>query len=292
MRSVTGGGRGGAGGVAVVGLGVMGRPIAENLARAGLPVVGHTRTPARLGDDPLPFALAETTREAVERSEVVLLAVPGLDDAHAALAGAPLSGRTVALLATVDPEGSRQLGAELGAAGAEYVEAPVAGSAVQAREASLLVLASADDRAPVERLAPVFAAIARRTVWCGAPPAAMTIKLANNLVQIGLFAAFAEGTRLVERAGLDLRLFYDVLTSGAMANRVLDAKTALVLSGELTAQAPLRHVHKDLRLIARQAERQGLALPGVEADLGVFARAERAGLGELDALAILRVLGD
>jgi 3-hydroxyisobutyrate dehydrogenase-like beta-hydroxyacid dehydrogenase len=268
----------------------MGRPIAENLARAGLAVTGHTRTPARLGDDPLPFALAATAREAVEGNDVVLLAVPGIDDARAALAGAPLDGRTVALLATVDPQGSQEFGTELAAAGADYVEAPVAGSAVQAREASLLVLASAERREAVDALGPVFTAIARRTVWCGPPPAAMTIKLANNLVQIGLFAAFAEATRLVERSGGDLALFYDVLTSGALANRVLEAKTAMVLDGDLTAQAPLRHVLKDLRLIHRQAERAGLELPGVEADLGVFARAEEAGLGELDAMAILRVL--
>jgi 3-hydroxyisobutyrate dehydrogenase len=276
--------------ITVIGLGVMGRPIAENLARAELPVVGHTRTPARLGDGPLPFPLAATALEAVERSDVVLLAVPGLDDARAALAGAPLAGRTVALLATVDPEGSKALGADLAAGGADYVEAPVAGSAVQAREASLLVLASAEDRAAVDRLAPVFAAFARRTVWCGPSPAAMTIKLANNLVQIGLFAAFAEATRLVERSGGDLALFYDVLMSGALANRVLEAKTAMVLDGDLSAQAPLRHVLKDLRLIHRQAERAGLPLPGVEADLGLFEQAADAGLGELDAMAILRVL--
>lgn len=274
----------------MVGLGVVGRPVAGNLARAGLPVVGHTRTPARLGGGPLPFELVATARDAVERAEVVLLAVPGLGDARDALGGAPVAGRTVALLSTVDPEGSRALGEELAAAGAEYVEAPVAGSAVQAAEASLLVLASAERREAVDRLAPVFAAIARRTLWCGPPPAAMTIKLANNLVQIGLFVAFAEATRLVERSGLDLALFYDVLTSGAMANRVLEAKTAMVLSGDLTAQAPLRHVLKDLRLVRRQAQRAGLELPSVEADLGVFARAEEAGLGELDAMAILRVL--
>jgi 3-hydroxyisobutyrate dehydrogenase len=276
--------------VAVIGLGVMGRPIAENLARAGLDVVGHTRTPARLGGDPLPFPLAATAREAVERADAVLLAVPGLDDARAALEGAPLEGRTVALLATVDPEGSAQLGRDLAAAGADYVEAPVAGSAVQAREASLLVLASGARQDLVDSLAPVFAAIARRTIPCGPPPAAMTIKLANNLVQIGLFAAFAEGTRLVERSGADLALFFDVLTSGALANRVLEAKTAMVLDGDLTAQAPLRHVLKDQRLIRRQAERAGLALPGATADLDLFEQAADEGLGELDAMAILRVL--
>jgi 3-hydroxyisobutyrate dehydrogenase len=95
-------------------------------------------------------------------------------------------GKIVALLSTVDPSASQALGAALADAGAEYVEAPVAGSAVQAEEATLLVLASAARRDTVERLAPVLAAIGQRTIWCGPPPGAMTVKLANNLVQIGL----------------------------------------------------------------------------------------------------------
>jgi 3-hydroxyisobutyrate dehydrogenase-like beta-hydroxyacid dehydrogenase len=152
------------------------------------------------------------------------------------------------------------------------------------------VLASAAERADAEALAPVFAAIARRTLWCGPPPNAMTIKLANNLVQIGLFEALAEATVLIERSGLELELLYDVLTSGAMANRVLEAKTALVRSGDLSPQAPLRHVHKDIALAQASARRLGLDLPGVDAGCRTFARALDAGLGDLDAMAILRVL--
>jgi 3-hydroxyisobutyrate dehydrogenase len=152
------------------------------------------------------------------------------------------------------------------------------------------VLASAARPAAVERLAPVLAAIGKRTIRCGPPPNAMTIKLANNLVQIGLWEAFAEGTRLIERSGADLELFYDVLAGGPMASKVLEAKTAKVLSGDLSAQAPLKHVHKDLGLVRRQAAHLGLDLPGAEADLELFGRAVAAGLGDLDAIAILDVL--
>jgi 3-hydroxyisobutyrate dehydrogenase len=280
--------------VAVIGIGVMGGPIAANLASAGLAVVGHTRSPGKLGA--VPFELVDSAEEAIARADVVLLTVPGMDDVDHVLgrteAGIEraVRGKVVALLSTVDPSASQALGAALADAGAEYVEAPVAGSAVQAEEATLLVLASAARRDTVERLAPVLAAIGKRTIWCGPPPGAMTVKLANNLVQIGLWEAFAEGTRLIERAGVDLALFYDVLASGPMANRVLEAKTAKVLSGDLSAQAPLKHVHKDLGLVRRQSAHLDLDLPGVEADWRLFGRAVDAGLGDLDAMAILDVL--
>lgn len=279
--------------VAVIGLGVMGRPIAANLARSGLPVVGHTRSPDKLGDAPLPYHLARTAEEAIARAEVILLTVPDADDAHAVLGRPPegVADKVVALLATVDPEASRGLGDALEAAGAEYVEAPVAGSAVQAHQAELVVLASAAQQPTVDRLAPVFAAIGKRTIWCGPPPGAMTVKLANNLVQVGLWEAFAEGTRLIERAGVDLELFYEVLAGGPLANRVLEAKTAMVLAGDRAAQAPLKHVHKDMGIVRRHAARLDIGLPGAEADYWLLDRALAAGLGEQDAIAILDVLG-
>src|SRR5690242_9343730 len=81
--------------VAVIGLGVMGRPIAENLARAGLDVVGCTRTPARLGPQP-PVPLAASAGDAIRRADVVLLTVPGLDDVWDVLGGDESAGSEVA----------------------------------------------------------------------------------------------------------------------------------------------------------------------------------------------------
>lgn len=282
--------------VGFIGLGIMGRPMATNLQRAGCSLTVWNRSPAashelaRLG-----ARQAASAAEVFAASEVVLLMLADASAVDAVLQrgsqafDAMVRGRTVVHLGTTAPDFSAGLARDVEAAGGDYVEAPVSGSRVPAERGELVALTAGRPEV-LDRVEPLLAPLCRHVVRCGSVPAGTGTKLAVNLYLCTMVAGLAEAFHLAERQGLDLRVFQRALDSGPMASPVSSLKLAKLVARDFEAQAAVRDVHTNTRLIADAARAVGAASPLLDATRTLFAATEAAGLGAHDMAAVVTAL--
>lgn len=283
-------------GVGFLGLGHMGEPMATRLAQHGHAPLVWNRTAAKAHALLLHGArVAVTPAEVFEHSDVVVVmlandrAVDEVLGRSAAGFAVDVAGRTVVHMGTVSPEWSAGLGAALEAAGAAYVEAPVSGSRVPAQNGELVAMLAGDDSV-VGRVEPLLECLTSSTFRCGPVPRALETKLAVNVFLIALVGALAESAAFAERCGLPLDLVRQVLDAGPMASAVSRGKLAKLLDGDLSAQAAVSDVRYNTRLILEAGARTGSDLPLTAACEHLLRRAEHAGLGGADMIAMVESL--
>ncbi|WDZ83580.1 NAD(P)-dependent oxidoreductase [Micromonospora cathayae] len=273
--------------VGFVGLGIMGQPMALNLARAGVPLVVWNRTASRAG--PVLAAGAEWAdgpAEVFARAEVVLLMLADETAVDAVLARGTggfadrVRDRTVVQMGTVAPGYSRDLADEVTAAGGGYLEAPVSGSRGPA-EAGRLVAMVAGDPARVARCRPLLAPLCAEVFDCGPVPSALVMKFAVNVFLITMVTGLAESVHFAEEHGADPALLARILDAGPMASTVSRTKVDKLVRGDFSAQAAIADVLKNNRLITDAARRRGTAAPLLDACHALYA--ETVGLGHADA---------
>ena len=273
--------------VAVIGAGgVMGLPIARNLARAGFPVRAWNRTAAKLEplageagveafDEPAAAAAgAGVVVSLLSDAAVTLDAMSFLDRAGDG-AAAPAADAIWIQSATIGIEGTDRCAALAASAGVGFVDAPLLGTKEPAEAAKLVVLAAgAEELAP--RLAPLFEAIGRRTIWLADEAgAASRLKLALNTWILSLAEASAETLALAGGLGVDPEQLFDALTGTPLDSPYLRGKGAAMLAGNFEPTLSLTLAAKDAGLAAAAGREAGLDLPLVEAISGRLEEAAR-----------------
>ncbi|MET7475619.1 NAD(P)-dependent oxidoreductase [Streptomyces sp. NPDC005648] len=282
--------------VGFLGLGVMGQPMALNLARAGTPLVVWNRTAARC--DVLRAAGAEVAADPAEvfdRSGTVILMQADEAATDAVLGrGTPgfaarVAGHTVVHMGTTSAEYSGGLENDIRAARGRYVEAPVSGSRVPAERGELVgMLAGGDDAVAAVR--PLLAPVCREVFDCGAVPGALLMKFSVNLFLITMVTGLTEAFHFADRHGLDQRLLRDVLDAGPMASAVSRVKGPKLLARDFTVQAAVTNVLENNRLIAEAARKADLASPLLDVCHSLYAEALEQGHGAEDMVAVLHAL--
>ena len=270
--------------VGFIGLGVMGQPMAQNLARAGTPLVTWSRTPR---EDGLPRASSAADVFAQTRVAILMLANEHAIDE--VLCDVDVAGRTVVHMGTTSPEYSRGLEARIRAAGGSYVEAPVSGSRKPA-EAGELVAMLAGDPAAIEEVRPLLAPMCSETFVCGPVPNALLMKLAVNIFLITLVTGLAEAFHFAERHGLDLEQFLAVHDAGQMASAVSRVKARKLVDRDFSVQAAIEDVLKNNELIAEAARASGTASPLLDVCHALFGEAVALGHGDADMAAVVRAI--
>jgi len=282
--------------VGFIGLGVMGEPMAMNLARAGRPLIVWSRQAAKC--EPLRAAGAQVADSAAalfERARIVILMLA--DDAalDAVLArGTPqfaalVRGHTLVVMSTHAPAFTRALEAEVRVAGGRFVEAPVSGSRKPA-EAGQLIGMLAGDAAAVDEVRPLLAPICRETIVCGEVPSALLMKLSVNLFLITMATGLAEAFHFAQRNGVDLERFRAVLDAGPMASDVSRIKLQKLVAGDFSVQAAIADVLKNNRLVAEAAREAGIASPLLDACHALYGETLALGHGREDMVAVLRAM--
>jgi 3-hydroxyisobutyrate dehydrogenase len=278
--------------VAVLGTGVMGGPMARNIARSGLTVRAWNRTTDRAR--PLErdgATVAERPQDAVLGADV---AMTMLADAAATLQVAEailpaLSADAVWLQAgTIGIDATEQCAELAQRHGVAFLDAPVLGTLKPAQDGTLTVLASGPDDA-VSRCDPIFRAVGARTVRLGVAGQATRLKLAVNAWVLALTEGTAEAVALAKGLGLELSHMLDALDGGPTDSPYFRAKSKLMDDGEYPVSFTLRLAAKDARLMERAAERAGVDLPLVRAVSERLAAAVEAGYGEEDMAATYRL---
>lgn len=281
----------------LLGLGVMGLPMARNIARAGLSLAVFNRSPEKAAAlDGEGVEIVPSAAALFEASDVIVLMLKDAAATDAALGreGAAFAVRvadkTVVNMATMAPAYSEGLGAAVGNAGGRYVEAPVSGSLAPAEAGELLVMTAGADE-DVARAAPVFEAVGKESVHCGAVPNAMRMKCASNAMLAGVMAGLTESFNFAARAGLDRELFAKVILGGPMACDFLRMKFPRALAGDYAPQASVSNVAYSLGVLAEAAAEAGAPVRNAEGLRALCLDAEKAGYAEEDVLALLKILG-
>jgi 3-hydroxyisobutyrate dehydrogenase len=278
--------------IAFLGTGLMGRPMAERLIAAGHEVFAWNRT--RDKAEPLASRgarVAGTPAEAIQAAPCVVVMLADEPAIRSVLAGnVELEGRTILQMSTISPGQSRSLCEDLERRGAAFLEAPVLGS-VPAAEAGRLIVMVGSSQARFETWLPLFRVFGAEPRHVGEVGNATALKLALNQLIGSLTAAFAASLAFVERSGVDVDLFVEILRGSALHAPTFDSKLPHMRAHDYTRPSfPTRHLGKDVGLFLEEAQRLGLDTAAVEGVSTIVRRAVESGLGDLDYSSILEII--
>ncbi len=283
--------------VAFLGLGIMGAPMAANLARAGFEVVAWNRTAEKaetlaashegvtVADSPAAAAAAGTVISMVPDSpevEAVLLGDGG------AVEGLPEGGLAIDM-STIAPSASRSIADGLSEKGIAFLDAPVTGSRPKAEDGTLTIMAGGPESA-FERARPLFDAMGQLVVHAGPQGHGSMVKLINNTLAAVNAAALAEGLALARAAGLDTDRALEVVASGSGNSAMVALKAGPMLSGDLEPLFKLEHMLKDVRHCLAEARALGAGLSLAESAERLYTEAAEKGLGGSDFAAVIEAV--
>ncbi|MGG6895313.1 MULTISPECIES: NAD(P)-dependent oxidoreductase [Rhizobium] len=282
--------------IGFVGLGVMGQPMALNLAKAGTKLVVWNRSPEAA--DPLReagAAVAASIEEVFERARIVILmlvnetALDTVLQRGTASFAKLVAGHIVVSMGSNPPDYSRELAADIVAARGRYVEAPVSGSRKPAETAQLVALLGGDEETVAE-VRPVLARMCRETILCGPVGNALLMKLTVNLYLCTMLAGLAEAAHFAERNGLDLATFQAAIDSGPMASDLARVKIPKLIARDFSVQAATADAFNSTNLIAQAARAAGMASPILDLCRTLYGESVELGNGRLDMMSVVAAI--
>ena len=282
--------------VAFIGLGIMGAPMAANLARAGFDLSVWTRTTAKAGR----FAsehgarAASSPAEAAEGAEAVITMVVDAPEVESVLLGehgaaAALGQGAICVdMSTIAPSAARAIAERLAEHGVAFLEAPVSGSRPKAEDGTLTIMAGGEAEA-FERALPLLEAMGERIVHVGPQGHGALAKVLTNTMGAVNAAALGEALTVVRRAGLDPDAFLEVAQGSAGNSTVLQLKGRPMLEHDFDPLFKLEHMLKDVRHCLAEARALGIEPELAEHAERLYAEADGAGHGGEDFAAIVTV---
>jgi 3-hydroxyisobutyrate dehydrogenase-like beta-hydroxyacid dehydrogenase len=283
--------------VAFFGLGIMGGPMAANLARAGfgLSVWTHTEGKAERFAAEHGVRAASTPADAAEGADAMISIVPDTPQVESVLFGdtgaaqslAP--GALVVDMSTIAPSASVLIGERLAGEGHEFLEAPVSGSRPKAEDGTLTIMAGGTESA-FDRARPLFDVMGERIVHVGPQGHGQLAKLLTNVMGAVNAAAVAESVVAVRAAGLDPDAFLEVAAGSAGNSAMLTLKARPMFDESFEPLFKLEHMLKDVRHCLAEADALGVELRlGALAET-LYARAAEEGHGGEDFAAVLKAV--
>lgn len=280
--------------IAFIGLGIMGSRMAKNLQKTGATLIVHNRTKEKA--DELLEAGAEwasSPKEAAEAADLVftMLSNPQIvEEMYEAEDGLKVGLKKGALWvdsSTVNPSFSRKIADELHENGVRFLDAPVSGSLVPAEKGELIFLVGGE-KADFDEAKPYFDAMGKTSHFLGENGKGSSMKLLVNLLLAQSIAAFTETLHLGEAMGFPKTQLLETLLNHPVTPTLLNGKKEKWLSGDYSPEFPLKHMQKDIHLVAETAFELNRAMPLANAAKELFAQAKQHGLGDLDLSAIYK----
>lgn len=279
--------------VGFVGLGLMGRGMAKNLATKGFQVTVWNRSRSRAAAlEPLGVRVAETPRQLMAAVDVACTCVAtpaALEEVVFGKDGLLASVRRGQLLidfSTIGPDQARSLEQRAGALGVDFVEAPVTGSKTGAEKGTLLIMAGAS-AAALSRAEPVLRAVGEKWIHCGPVGAGSQVKLAGNALIAAMLQSLGEGMLLATRAGVDPAKVLEVVQASGFRSPYFEFKGQALLRRDFETHFAIDLMHKDLGLFLESAAAHRVPTPTAAAVRQCYELARAAGKGEQDIGAVI-----
>jgi 3-hydroxyisobutyrate dehydrogenase-like beta-hydroxyacid dehydrogenase len=280
--------------VGLIGLGLMGAPMGQNLLAAGFPLVVWNRTKEKADRLVQSGAkVAENPREVAEQVDVLITIVsdpPALEKVLWGPEGALEALRSGSVLidsSTVSPALARRAAEACTDKSVGFLDAPVTGGTWGAEKGELVFMVGGKAEV-LERVKPVLEAMGKKFFLLGPNGAGQTVKLAMNLLLALEVEALAEALALVNVSGVESERLIEVLQSSMGRSALLDVKIPLILKNEFPASFPLRLMHKDMRLALELAKEHWISLPAATAAFTAYSAVKSSSKDDPDFSAVVR----
>src|SRR5688572_30101796 len=284
--------------VGFVGLGIMGRPMAKNLLKAGYPLVVHSRSRGPV--DELVKAGAKgaaSARDVAGGCDVLITMLPNSPDVEQVALGkegiieGARKGLIFADMSTISPIVSTKIGKALAAKGVEMLDAPVSGGEKCAIDGALSIMVGGD-KAVFEKVLPIFQAMGKTITLLGPLGFGGFTKLANQIIVAVNLTALAEALTLGKKAGLDRDLLLTALAGGLAGSKCLEQKRSNYVANTYNPGFKIDLHYKDLGLIMESARALGVPLPATAVVQELFNALRVKGRGGLDHSGVITLLED
>ena len=279
-----------------IGMGAMGRPMAQHLLRAGHEVAVWARR--QESAQPLLDAGAvwcASPADVARRAEIVFTIVTAGADVERIALGADglikgfLPGSILVDMSTIAPGAARHIAQRLAGRGVDMLDAPVSGGEAGAIAASLAIMVGGKSEV-LDRVRPLFAVLGKTLVHVGDSGAGQVAKACNQMIMVGFIQAVAEALHLAKAAGADPAKVRQALAGGSAGSRVLEVFGGRMVDRDFSAGVEARLHHKDYGILMAEAYRLGVPLP-VSAQVWQQLNALMAnGFGQQDTATLLCVL--
>src|SRR6267378_4947639 len=284
--------------IGFIGLGIMGRPMAKNLIKAGYPLVVHSRSQGPV--DELVGAGAKrgsSSKDVAAQVDVLITMLPNSPEVELVALGRDgiVEGARKGLLyidmSTISPLVSQKVGKALAAKGVRMLDAPVSGGEKGAIDAALSIMVGGE-KATFEAVLPIFQAMGKTITLLGPLGFGGFTKLANQIIVAVNLTALAEALTLGKKAGLDRELLLTALAGGLAGSKCLEQKKPNYIAGTYNPGFKIDLHFKDLGLIMESARALGVPLPATAVVQELFNALRVKGRGELDHSAVITLLED
>jgi 2-hydroxy-3-oxopropionate reductase len=284
--------------IGFIGLGIMGKPMAHNLLKAGYPLVVHSRSRSPVDDlCAAGAAAAWSPREVADQCDLVITMLPDSPDVERVALGpdglvdGAREGLIYVDMSTIAPAVAVRVAEVLGAKGVRCLDAPVSGGDVGARQGTLSIMAGGDE-ATFEEIKPVFSVLGKSAVLCGPNGAGQTVKACNQVLVAVTIAGVSEALTLGAKAGVDPAKIVQVLSGGLARCGVLENRGQRMVRGDFEPGFRIRLHYKDLNIIRQTSKDYAVPLPVTSAVHELFTAALVRDRGDLDHSGLLTVIED
>src|SRR5919108_80116 len=284
--------------IGFIGLGIMGRPMAKNLIRAGYPLVIHSRSRGPVDDVVKAGARAASSpKEVASQCDVLVTMLPNSPDVEQVTLGkdgiieGAKSGLIFVDMSTISPIVSQKIGKALAAKGVKMLDAPVSGGEKGAIDAALSIMVGGD-KAVFDSVLPIFQAMGKTITLLGPLGSGGFTKLANQIIVAGNLTALAEALTLARKAGLDRELTLTAFAGGLAGSRCLEQKRPNYVGDTYNPGFKIDLHYKDLGLILEAARALGVPLPATAVVQELFNALRVRGGGGLDHSGVITLLED
>ncbi len=282
--------------VGYIGLGLMGKPMARNILKAGFPLVVHNRSRAAVDELVVEGAVAASTpAEVAEQVDVVIVNLPDSPDVEQVALGAEgiLEGAHEGLIfidnSTIKPATARKIAAKLAEKGVSSLDAPVSGGDIGAINGTLTIMVGGDGAA-LEKAMPILEAMGKSITLVGDAGAGQIAKACNQIMVAAQMVAMGELLILSKKAGADPQKVVSAIKGGAAQCWALDVKPPRLFAGNRQPGFKAYMQAKDLNIVLDTAREYGVPLPGTAENAQLFNAMLQMGMGDLDNSAVVGVI--
>jgi len=281
--------------VGFIGLGIMGKPMAANLAKGGhtLFVTSRSGVPQELTGAGL--TACASAKEVAQKADIIITMVPDTPDVEKVLFGANgvaeglSAGKIVVDMSSIAPIENKAFAKRINDLKCEYVDAPVSGGEVGAKNASLTIMVGASD-ATFEKVKPLFELMGKNITLVGPNGAGQTTKVANQIIVALNIEAVAEALLFASKAGADPAKVRQALMGGFASSRVLEVHGERMIKRTFDPGFRIELHQKDLSLALSNARAMGMSLPNTATAQELFNACRAHGGAKWDHSAMVRAL--
>ncbi len=281
--------------VGFIGLGIMGSSMAYNIFKGGYDLIVYNRTESKtkiFKEAGVP--VAKTPREVAEKSDVVIIMVTDAPDVESVIfgengiIGGAHEGLIVIDMSTNSPEYAERFASELAKLKVEFLDAPVTGGDVGAKEGKLTIMVGGKKEV-FERIRPIFETMGKLIIYAGPVGSGQKMKLVNQIAVALSDVAMIEAIELAKFFNIDIEQVYKVLSTGGARSFTIESYMPRLMKGDMEPGFKLSHLRKDIGYALEEAKKEKIPLFATSLTYQMLLSAENLGYGEKGIQALIKL---